>query len=129
MSGGVTGSPRLLLRFEGFATLALALLTYQLLHGSWLLFLALFLVPDLSMLGYTGGPRVGSAIYNSVHTYLGPAIWAALILAGLLPASWPLLVIWLSHIGLDRTLGYGLKYPVAFRDTHLGRLGSGSVIA
>jgi hypothetical protein len=31
----------------------------------------------------------------------------------------------LTHIGLDRTLGYGLKLPTDFRDTHLGRIGRG----
>jgi hypothetical protein len=31
-------------------------------------------------------------------------------------------LIWLAHIGLDRTLGYGLKYPTFFEDTHLQRV-------
>ncbi len=29
----------------------------------------------------------------------------------------------LAHIGMDRALGYGLKYPTSFQDTHLGRFG------
>jgi hypothetical protein len=28
-------------------------------------------------------------------------------------------LIWLAHIGLDRMLGYGLKYPTEFKDTHM----------
>jgi hypothetical protein len=31
--------------------------------------------------------------------------------------------LWALHIGVDRALGYGLKYPTAFADTHLGRVG------
>ena len=30
-------------------------------------------------------------------------------------------LIWIAHIGFDRALGYGLKYPTGFGDTHLGR--------
>ena len=31
-------------------------------------------------------------------------------------------LIWLAHIGMDRALGYGLKYETAFKDTHLERV-------
>ncbi|NVO18016.1 MAG: DUF4260 domain-containing protein [Rhodoplanes sp.] len=117
------GVPRLLLRLEGAAAFAGALVAYQWLGGSWLWFAGLFLVPDLSMLGYLAGPRPGAIAYNVVHTYLGPALLA---LAGLLLGSTTALqvaAIWAAHIGLDRALGYGLKYRTAFADTHLGRLG------
>lgn len=30
-----------------------------------------------------------------------------------------LALIWTAHIGLDRMLGFGLKYPTRFKDTHL----------
>jgi hypothetical protein len=33
-----------------------------------------------------------------------------------------LALIWSAHIGIDRLLGYGLKYPTAFKETHLGRV-------
>jgi len=29
---------------------------------------------------------------------------------------------WLAHIGIDRALGFGLKYSTAFDDTHLQRV-------
>jgi len=32
-------------------------------------------------------------------------------------------MIWLAHIGIDRALGYGLKYSTGFNFTHLGRIG------
>jgi hypothetical protein len=41
--------------------------------GGLLVFVVLFLVPDLAMVGYLGGPRVGAVVYNLLHTYLVPA--------------------------------------------------------
>jgi hypothetical protein len=37
-------------------------------------------------------------------------------------AATKIALIWLAHIGADRLLGYGLKYPTAFKDTHLSRV-------
>ena len=41
-------------------------------------------------------------------------------------AGWPiglqLALIWLAHIGMDRLVGYGLKYRGALKETHLGRV-------
>ena len=114
--------PATLLRTEGIALLALSVLLYWVNGGSWLLFGALLLAPDLSMLGYLAGPKVGAAIYNAFHTYAMPAVVGA---SGMIFAS-PLMVavalIWFAHIGVDRTLGYGLKYPTSFKDTHLERV-------
>jgi hypothetical protein len=31
-------------------------------------------------------------------------------------------LIWFAHISMDRTVGYGLKYPTSFKDTHLERV-------
>ena len=89
----------------------------------WLLLAVLFLAPDLSFLAYLAGPRVGAVGYNLAHSYAGPAIAAGLALfTGRPPVA---ACIWAAHIGFDRLLGYGLKYPTAFQDTHLGRLGGG----
>lgn len=118
-----TGSVRIWLRLEGFAALAVSAFFYRQQSASWLLFAVLFLVPDLSMLGYLAGPRVGATAYNLVHSYLLPLL---LLLAAILTshaALIPYALIWTAHIGLDRLLGYGLKYPSAFGDTHLGRIG------
>ena len=121
---GARGGPRALLRLEGAALLLAAIGLYAHLGGSAALFASLFLVPDLSMLGYVGGPRAGAALYNAGHSTLGPAILAAAALSLGAPA-WALLaaVIWAAHIGFDRMLGYGLKYGSRFGDTHLGSLG------
>ena len=81
-------------------------------------------MPDVAFLGYLVGPRVGAAAYNTTHSYVGPMIVAALAFAGILPTSvLGYVLIWTAHIGVDRALGYGLKYPTAFGHTHLGWLG------
>ncbi len=119
----VTGNVRGWLRLEGLAVLLLAVVAYARADHSWLLFAILILAPDLSFLAYAAGPRVGAAVYNALHSYIGPALLAVVLVA----IEWPLAVplIWAAHIGVDRALGYGLKYPTAFSDTHLGRIGRG----
>ncbi len=119
--GAVGGAPRVWLRLEGLAALALAVLVFQQGGHSWLLLAVLFLAPDLSFAGYLAGPRVGAAVYNAAHSYVGPAVAAALaLLTGRPPV---LACIWAAHVGFDRALGYGLKYPTGFGDTHLGAIG------
>jgi len=75
------------------------------------------------MAGYAAGPRIGAAVYNLFHTLLGPAVLAIGFYAGLAEWMLPVALIWLAHIAADRLLGYGLKLPTGFRDTHLGRIG------
>lgn len=110
------------LRLEGAAVALAAAAAFQMLDGSWIWFAALFLVPDLSVLGYFRGPRVGATVYNIAHTYLCPAallgLWFLLPQIGLLRVA----AIWSAHIGLDRMLGYGLKDPSGFKHTHLQRV-------
>ena len=119
--GAVGGAPRLWLRLEGLAVLALAVLVFARGGHSWALLALLFLVPDLALAAYAAGPRVGAAVYNAAHSYVGPAIAAALaLLAGRPPV---VACIWAAHVGVDRALGYGLKYPTGFGDTHLGPIG------
>jgi len=114
--------PATLLRGEGVALLALSVLLYRVNGESWFLFGALLLAPDLSMLGYLAGPRVGAAIYNAFHTYAIPAVVGALGMIFASPLMVAVALIWFAHIGLDRTVGYGLKYPSSFKDTHLQRV-------
>jgi hypothetical protein len=102
--------------------LALACAAYRHLGASWLMFGLLFLVPDVSMVGYLLNPRAGAWTYNSVHTYVGPISLAVLGHFGNMPALLPICAIWFAHIGFDRVLGYGLKYETNFKDTHLGRV-------
>ena len=122
--GAASGSVRRWLRLEGLTVLAAAVLAYARSDHSWLLFAVLFLAPDLSLFGYVAGPRVGAVIYNIFHSYVVPvALVGGMWLAG---RSIAIPLIWTAHIGFDRLLGYGLKYPTGFGDTHLGRLGRNS---
>ena len=83
----------------------------------------LILVPDLSIAGYLFGNRAGAVIYNIAHVTIIPLglALAALVLADL--RIFAIAMIWLAHIGIDRALGYGLKYAQGFGYTHLGRIG------
>ncbi len=116
------GLPRLLLRLEGATVLAGSLVLYFDQGFDWLLLVVLALAPDLAMVGFAAGERVGVAAYDLVHTEVLPV---ALGIVGVLAdrdLALQLGLIWLAHIGADRLLGYGLKYPTAFRDTHLQRV-------
>ena len=114
--------PSLLLRAEGGMVFGASLLLYGELRASWVLFVVLVLAPDLSMLGYLLGLRFGTALYNLVHALVVPLLLIALSIFyqqfWLLPYG----LIWTAHIGLDRLLGFGLKYPTRFSDTHFERL-------
>jgi hypothetical protein len=120
------GSVLTLLRLEGLTVAAVSAVIYARTGASWWLFATLWLLPDLSMLGYLVGSCRGARIYNAVHTYVLPGALA--LSASLLhvPVLLPLALIWINHIGVDRLLGYGLKYSDGFGWTHLGRLGKPS---
>jgi hypothetical protein len=113
-----------LLKMEELAELLLALVVFSRLPYAWWVLPAAFLLPDLSMLGYLAGPRIGAFSYNFAHH---KALAVAAGAAGLLLGQPVLLlagtVLWF-HITLDRLLGYGLKYATGFKDTHLGRVGA-----
>jgi hypothetical protein len=111
--------PALLLRLEGAFVLAISVFLYRESHASWILFAVLFLAPDLFMLGYLINPRIGAAAYNVVHTLFAPGILIAIAILARLPQLLPFALIWTAHIGVDRMLGYGLKYTTRFDDTHL----------
>jgi hypothetical protein len=112
---------RVLLRLEGLTVLVAGVALYAGLEASWLTFALLFFVPDVSMFGYLRNRRVGVTAYNLVHSYVGPALLGGLGWWYHHPLMMQLAVIWISHIGFDRLLGFGLKLPSGFADTHLGR--------
>jgi hypothetical protein len=127
--GAATGGIRTLLRLEGLTLFAAMIALYVLWGGPWWLFAVLFLAPDLSFAAYLAGPRIGALVYNAAHATLAPA---ALMAFGFLfgdPLTPRLATIWLAHIGIDRALGYGLKYGSGFAHTHLGRIGKGAKAA
>jgi hypothetical protein len=113
--------PDVLLRLEGLLSLGVGCVAYQRIYpGHWGAFALLFLVPDISLLGYLRSAGKGSAaFYNVVHSYVLPLALGLLAwsLGSLLTGQ--LALIWLSHISFDRCIGYGLKFPEVFRYTHI----------
>jgi hypothetical protein len=114
--------PRALLHVEGLCLAAAAIALYFHADYPWWLLVALALAPDLAMLGYLAGPSIGAAAYDAAHTSSLPIALAAvgIIVDG--RTAIELGLIWLTHIGVDRAVGYGLKYPTNMKDTHLQRV-------
>ena len=122
-SGAVTGQPRAWLRAEGLVAFVASLALYGSLGGSWLLLIPLLFLPDVSMVGYLRGPALGSTLYNVAHSWATGLLVlgaAAMLRSGELAMLGAVLT---AHTGMDRAVGYGLKYPSAFEDTHLGGIG------
>jgi hypothetical protein len=112
-------------RFGGAAMFIASAITWFGSGFGWLPFVVLLFAFDLFMLGYLAGPRVGAALYNLGHGFLLPSLSVAgYVLTG---TEWvlALAILWFAHIGIDYALGYGLKHPASFHETHLGTIGSG----
>ena len=112
-----------IIRLEWAIVAVATVVFYASVGVSWWLFGLLILAPDLSMLGYLAGPRVGAIAYNALHILVVPVL---LLLAGHMSgnaAAMAVALIWIAHIAIDRALGYGLKLSTGFQDTHLGRIG------
>jgi hypothetical protein len=121
--GMTNGAVRTWLRLEGLAAFAAGLALFGASGRNWLLIVPLLLLPDISAAGYLAGPRVGTFTYNLIHNWvpglavLGLGAWLAspaITIAG---------AVLIAHVGMDRAVGYGLKLPSSFHDTHLGRMG------
>ena len=115
--------PITILRIEGLAVFALALLLYRQEGYSWPLFWSTILLPDIALLAYLFNKDVGAIVYNLTHAKLLPALLAGLGLFYHMPVLLALSLIWFVHIGADRMLGFGLKYSRGFKFTHLGVIG------
>lgn len=115
-------------RIEGAVVASAALGVLWWLDAGLLTIAVFALAPDISMLGYVQNPRVGAAIYNAFHVYVGPlalgatGLWLGGELALVIAATW------VAHIGVDRAVGYGLKFPDAFDHTHLDGTNSSNLI-
>ncbi len=114
---------RTLLKIEELAMFGLGVYLFSLLPYAWWWFLVLLLTPDIGMLGYLFGNKVGAIGYNLFHH---KAIAIAIYLWGTyltMPMVQLIGVILFSHSAFDRLLGYGLKYHKGFKFTHLGEIG------
>ena len=118
----VVGRPRLFLQLEGAVLFCASLFLFNSTHQHWWWVPALLFVPDVFMLGYARSTQLGALIYNIGHTHLLPACLALYGLHNHRPFVIGIGLIWLAHIGMDRVLGYGLKYDDDFKHTHLGSL-------
>ena len=111
------------LRLEGLAAFAAGVVAYGRLGGEWIWLVPALLAVDLSMAGYLRGPRLGALTYNVAHNWaVGLAVLGAGLVTGVAVVALVGAVL-IAHTGADRALGYGLKLPTGFRDTHLGRIG------
>jgi hypothetical protein len=112
-----------ILRAEGLVCLLLACTLYQVQGFSWMTFGLWFFLPDAAILFYVfGNERVGMWAYNMTHSTLVAGLLAMLGLGLDVPMLLQASLIWFAHIGFDRALGFGLKFPLGFRVTHLGVL-------
>jgi hypothetical protein len=114
--------PAWLLRVEEAGLLAASVWLYAHLHYSWVLFAVLFLAPDLFMLGFLVNARLGATVYNLGHWLLLPLTLFAVGDGTGRGEMMAIAIIWFAHIAFDRALGYGVKYPTSFKDTHLQRI-------
>jgi len=116
-----TTTPTRLLRIEAALIAIVSIAAYRWAGGGWVQYVALWLIPDLFMVGYLLNSRVGAVAYNLSHNLVLPL--GLSVLAVVRPDMFLLQLglIWLSHVAIDRALGFGLKYASAFGDTHLGR--------
>jgi len=121
--GTVSGTPRLWLRLEAAALLTGSLIAYSTTGQHWWLVPVVVLLPDLAITGYVGGTRIGALLYNLAHATPVPALVIGLGWWQHRPLLLGLGLVWLAHIGLDRLMGYGLKYDDHSQHTHLGMLG------
>ena len=111
-----------MLRLEGLIVFAATVALYGQVSGQWVLFLVLFLAPDLAFIGVMLNKELGRHIYNTVHTYSLAIGLAALAYFANWETVLAIALIWTAHIALDRLVGYGLKYSIDGKVTHLQRV-------
>ena len=110
-------------RVENAAIAALSAVAFVELGFSWWWLLVLFLLFDVSMIGYVRDPGLGAWTYNAAHSYIGPAAAGVVAVVSSSRDVAFVALVWCFHIGVDRLLGYGLKMRDRFTHTHLGEIG------
>ncbi len=113
---------RIMLSVEGLLVFISSIAIYGYIGGNWWVFIALLFVPDLVFIIYMLDKTIGTTAYNIMHTYSIPIALGLTSLLGGWQLGLVLSLIWFAHIGMDRTIGYGLKYHTEFKDTHLNRV-------
>jgi hypothetical protein len=111
------------LQLEELGMFLFGIFLFNQLDFAWWWFLVLILAPDLAMIGYLFGNRIGAFSYNLFHhRALAVLIYA---LGFYYSNDWSQLigVMLFAHASMDRVFGYGLKYEKGFKFTHLGEIG------
>jgi len=100
-----------LLKIEELAQVLLSVYLFSLLPFAWWVFPVFFFAPDVSLIGYVVGARIGAIGYDLVH-HKAIAI-GAYVVGGMfgIPLLSLIGVLLLGHASLDRVLGYGLVDP------------------
>ena len=107
-------------RVEGLALFVLGIVIYAHADYSWGMFALLFFVPDLGIAGYWVSRTFGAAAYNLTHWLVWPLLLGTAAIFTGDPTLMAVTLIWASHIGFDRMLGWGLKSPESFCHTDMG---------
>ena len=113
---------RMMLSLEGLSVFISSIAAYWYIGGNWWLFGLLLLSPDLVFIIYAMNKVAGTHAYNVLHSYSLPVALGIISLIVGWQLGLTLAIIWFAHIGMDRTVGYGLKYISDFKDTHLQRV-------
>lgn len=110
------------IQLEELAMFLFSMYLFSQLSFAWWWFLVLILTPDISMIGYTAGNKVGAISYNLFHH---KAVALAVYVFGLYQHNEVIQlagIILFGHSSMDRMMGYGLKTYEGFKFTHLGKL-------
>ena len=112
-----------ILKLEELAMFAICVWALYFFNAEWWYYLLLLLGPDISMIGYAGGNKLGALMYNLFH-HKGVAV-VVFFLGLFLPDMTIQIagIILFGHSSMDRMLGYGLKLEEGFKYTHLGQIG------
>ena len=114
--------PRIFLHIEGLALLAMSIIIYANLGFGWGTFALLLLAPDLPLTLYFLNKNFASVTYNLVQTIVFPILLALFSFFNGSSLELQLSLIWLAHIGMDHSFGFGLKYLGQMKETHFSRI-------
>jgi hypothetical protein len=112
-----------IIKLEELAMLGLSIWALIYFNADWWYYPLLALGPDISMLGYIGGNKIGALIYNLFHH---KAVAILFFILGIVFTETTMQlagIILFGHSSMDRTFGYGLKLKEGFKYTHLGMIG------
>lgn len=112
-------TPNLAQRLEGLAIFVATIVLFAHNGCSWWVYAIAVAAPDIAIAGYAFGTRIGATIYNTVHLFVWPVALGTFSFLQGRATLVGVALAWASHIGIDRALGFGLKFADDFKHTHL----------